>query len=105
MHGGPCAWGTPVGEGPHACPTETATLWAFANGQAVRVEMPGVTTIAHAAMRIAEAQHLDPEPENIRYRLVAIRDRGQFIPDDELAAAWDGQGVHLVVEQTFRRLT
>ena len=69
------------------------TIWTYAHGHPVAVEMPAVTTAAHAALRLAEAVGLSRDDGP--YTLMGTRER-QVIPDQELMADWHGREVVLM---------
>ncbi len=69
----------------------TATLKIAAGNHYEYVEMPGVTAMWSAAMRVAE--HVGVFEEDREYRLLdSVRD---FIPEGDIAASWTDQTLHL----------
>ena len=76
------------------------TLEAFARGGGPpkMVDMPGVTTGAHAAMRVAEAFGIDP----LAYPGLTLICQGEVIPADEIIAPWDGKRVRLTLTHVSR---
>ena len=58
------------------------------------VEMPGVTAIWSAAMRVAE--HMGILKEDSRYFLSTSMSTADFIHEDDIAAEWNGQPLYLI---------
>lgn len=95
MHGGPCSGFDP---GPWPEPKQAdryiATLWVYGNGHPTPLEIPGVTTVGYAALRVATAFGLDPY--GAIYHLIAM-ETGQPLDPNHLVAQHDGLHVGLLV--------
>lgn len=72
----------------------TVTLQISAGNKIEYVEMPGVTAMWSAAMRVAE--YVGIFEEDKRFALTSGRMSAR-IPESDLAAEWDSQVLYLVV--------
>jgi len=74
----------------------TVTLQISAGNRIEYVEMPGVTAMWSAAMRVAEQVGIFEEDGSKRFTLTPTPSIN-CIPDNDIAAEWDGQVLYLMV--------
>lgn len=75
----------------------TVTLQISAGNKIEYVEMPGVTAMWSAAIRVAE--HVGIFSEDKRYDLSSSRTKFT-VSDSDIAAEWDGLLLYLMVHET-----